>query len=148
MRLLAAAIAWTATLVLLSPAAWCDDRPPPNIYVGVSSYWDLEDDDQAIGPTIKFAGRKKITPDWGIYDGKLLVGVQYLALGTRAELKPIYGGPGVLWYDNHWGASLTLGTHLTREWIVEGTLRFTPDWDGGASVSVARGFNWSLLGGW
>lgn len=144
MRSLLVVCGWVGLLLLLSAVAgWC--QSPPSIYVGVGTSWDLEDDEQFIGPTIKFAGRRKLTPDFGIYNGKILLGGQYLMLGTRAELKSVYGGPGVVWYDGDWGASFTLGTHLTREWIVEGTFRFTPDWDGAATLSVARGFNWRFL---
>ena len=145
MRSLLGVFGWVGLLLLLSSAAaWCDS--PPNIYVGVGSAWDLEDDEQFIGPAIKFGGTRKLTPDFGIYNGKILIGGQYLILGTRSELKRVYGGPGVVWYDGDWGGSFTVGTHLSREVIVEGSYRWTPNWDGAASVCVAYGLNWRFLG--
>ena len=108
--------------------------------------FDLEDNVTDLGFALKFAGRRKLSPEFGWHNGKPLVGVQYLVLGTRSELKRLYGGPGVIWYDDKWGPSLTLGTHLTREWIVEGSLRWTSEWDGAATVAVARGFNLPFLG--
>jgi hypothetical protein len=136
-----------ATLLLLasSPVVPADERPP-NVYVTLGPYWDLDDDTTHLDFGIKLAGRSTVSPDIGVYDDKLLVGATYNLLGRRSELKSLYGGPGVFWYDDHWGGSLTVGTHLTREWIVETAYRVTPDWDGGIELSIGYGFNWSLFG--
>jgi hypothetical protein len=135
-----------SALVLASGMMACADERAPNIYVTAGPYWDLEDDAVHLDFGIKLAGRSTVSPDIGLYDDKLLVGATYNVLGKRSELKGLYGGPGAFWYDDHWGGSLTLGTHLTREWIVEASYRVTPDWDGGIELSVGYGFNWSLLG--
>lgn len=127
----------SATLVLA-------DEPveAPDFYVGTAYEWDFAGDDDGPGFEIKFGGSRKIAPVFGLYDDRLLVGAQYMVLGTRAQMKDLYGGVGVIWYEDHFGGCASIGTHLSREWIIEATYKVTPDWDGTAEVSLCYGFNW------
>ena len=149
MRCFAGLIAWVAATLLVGMLpGWADKggERPPNVYVGPGVYWNLEKHELQPTVTLKFAGREKLVPDWGIYDGHWLVGAQYLILGTRSECKRLYGGPGIVWYRGGFGPSFTVGTHLTDRMILEGDVRWTSDWDGAATIGVGYGFNWRLLG--
>lgn len=114
----------------------------PDVYIGMGYEWDFAGEDSGPGFEIKLGGRRKLSPVFGLYDDRLLVGAQYMALGTRAQMTDFYGGAGIIWYEDHFGGCATLGTHISREWIVEATYKVTPDWDGTAEVSLCYGFNW------
>ncbi len=135
--------ALTLLLILIVSICYADEPvKAPDAYVGLGYEWNLAEDTGGIDFSVKLAGRRKVSPVFGLHDDKLLVGVEYMALGTRAQLKDIYGGLGVIWYDDHFGGCATLGTHLSREWIIEATYRATADWDGRVDVSLSYGFNW------
>lgn len=122
-------------------AAHADE--PPDFYLGVGHTWDLEDDSTQLSLSFSGSGSRELAPDIGLYDDRLLVGVQYMVLGTRADLaSDFYGGPTAFWYDNNWGGGVILGKHLTREVIIEASYRATPDWDGEVDLSVGYGLQW------
>lgn len=140
-------IALTAGLLALNltPAFGADNekQKAPDFYIGPAVNFDLENDDTEI--TIGFAGSgsSTVAPDFGLYDDKLLLGVQYMALGRRADLDAaIYGGPTVFWYDDHIGGGLIIGKHLSPRVIIEATYRATDEWQGEADLSVGYGFDW------
>jgi len=133
-------------VLILAPtcAIWADEAAPdaPDLYIGAGYDWDFEGDDDGVDFSIKFSGKSKISPVFGLYNDRLLVGVEYMALGTRAQLKDIYGGAGVIWYEDHFGGIVSLGTHLSRNWIIESSYRVTPDWDGAADIELCYGIDW------
>jgi hypothetical protein len=138
--LLAAAVALTS---LPAFAAHGEKQKAPDFYLGPGVNFDLEDDETEL--TISFAGSgtREISPDLGLYDDKLLLGVRYMFFGRRADLEgDIYGGPTMFWYDEHIGGGLIVGTHITPRIILEASYRATGDWDGEADLSVGYGLDW------
>ncbi|MEA3403498.1 MAG: hypothetical protein U9R79_19805 [Armatimonadota bacterium] len=140
-------IALAAGLIALSAASALavdgEREEAPDFYLGVGIEQDLENDETELSVSVAGSGRRRIAPDLGLYDDKLLVGVRYMLLGRRAELqRDIYGGPTLFWYDNDWGGGAIVGTHLSREVILEASYRATPDWDGEVDLSVGYGFSW------
>ncbi|MFW5867416.1 MAG: hypothetical protein ACOCX2_06340 [Armatimonadota bacterium] len=141
---------WIAVLVMgaivLSVTPACavhGEEKAPDFYIGPGLAFDLEDDDTQL--TISFAGSgtSEIAPDLGLYDDRLLLGVRYMFLGTRADLSArVYGGPTVFWYDDHIGGGVVIGKHLSRRVIIEASYRATSDWDGEADLSVGYGLDW------
>ncbi|MGC9316758.1 MAG: hypothetical protein ACP5KN_01830 [Armatimonadota bacterium] len=134
-----------AGLVALS-AGWApalDDEKAPDFYVGVAIELDLEHDETELSLSFAGSGTRGIAPDLGLYHDKLLVGVRYMLLGRRAQLeRDVYGGPTLLWYDNDWGGGVILGTHLSREVILEASYRATADWNGEVDLGVGYGLEW------
>jgi hypothetical protein len=131
-------------LLVVSAAVVAAEEPvrAPDFYIGMGYEWDFAGDDSGPDFEIKFGGRQKVAPVFGLYDDRLLVGAQYMVLGTRAQMEDLYGGAGIIWYEDHFGGCASVGTHLSREWIIEATYRVTPDWDGTAEVALCYGFNW------
>ena len=124
-------------------AAHGEEGKAPDFYIGPSVKFDLEDDDTEITLGFAGSGTSTVAPDFGLYDDKLLLGVQYMAFGRRADLdSAIYGGPTVFWYDNHIGGGLIVGKHLSRRVIIEATYRATDEWQGEADLSVGYGLDW------
>jgi len=134
----------TAVVVLVfCLPAFAGEVEAPDFYVGVGYRWDFANDDSRVAISLAGAGTRQVAPVLGLYDNKLLLGVGYMCLGTRAELdRAIYGGPMVFWYDDHIGGGVVLGRHLSREVIIEASYRATSDWAGGADLSVAYGLDW------
>lgn len=127
----------------LSAMAADEEAKPPDFYVGLGYEWDLENEESGLSLSFAGSGKGRTGPAFGLYDDKLLLGVSYMLLGPRADLdSEIYGGPTLLWYDDHIGGGLLVGRHLTREVIVEASYRATSDWDGEAELSVGYGFEW------
>jgi len=134
------------TLALAVMPAFADDggnEKAPDFYIGPALEFDLEVDSTEVSIGFAGSGSSTVGPDFGLYDGKLLVGVQYMAFGKRADLESaMYGGPTLFWYDNHIGGGLVLGKHLSRRTIIEATYRATDDWQGQADLSLGYGFDW------
>ncbi len=121
------------------------DGHPPDIYVLVGPEFDLEEDATEFDFGVQLGGGRRWGPDIGLYDGRVLLGVQYQALGTVDRMTGIYGGPSLIYYRDHFGGALTVGAHLSREWVVQASYRATPDWDGTVAISLGWGFAWSAL---
>lgn len=128
-----------------SPAVAEDLGKPraPDFYIGPGVEFDLEADETNLTISFAGAGRGRIAPDLGLYDDRLLLGVRYMLLGTRADLDAaIYGGPTLFWYDDHIGGGLIVGRHLSRRVIIEASYRATEDWQGMADVGIGYGLDW------
>lgn len=138
----ATALCILVALIAVLAAGVCHADGRPKAYIMLGPAWDLETDENELNFGLKFPTRHEIIPDVGLYNDKLLVGVQYNMIGPRIPGKNLYGGPGVVWYDNNWGGSLTIGSFFTRDWLVEGSYRVTTDWDGMATVQLGRAISW------
>lgn len=139
---------WGTSVLLVALAAMlsvtaADGDEAPDVYLGVGIEQNLTSGAAELSLSVAGAGKRVIAPDVGLYDGRLLVGVRCMLLGTRAELdRAVYGGPVLLWYHDHWGGGAIVGTHLSREVILEASWRATPEWDGEVELSVGYGFDW------
>jgi len=138
------------TLVVLGMLAACvtawaqaQENEAPDFYLGVGWEWDFENDEDGVALSFAGGGAETIAPDFGLYENKLLIGVRYMFLGTRADLtRAVYGGPTLFWYDDHIGGGVIIGRHLSREVILEASYRATGDWDGEADLSLGYGLQW------
>ncbi|MGI5819751.1 MAG: hypothetical protein ACOX9R_16835 [Armatimonadota bacterium] len=143
-RRLTAAVA-VAICLAVAPSLAADGQPEkaPDFYIGPVLKFDLENDNSELTLSFTGAGKGVVAPELGLYDNRLLVGVRYMFLGTRADLtRAVYGGPTLFWYDEHIGGGVIVGRHLSRRVIVEASFRATGDWDGEADLSLGYGFDW------
>jgi len=138
MKLVMTTVLIAALTIPLAVSA--DDAP--DFYIGIGYEWDLENNGEGLGLSFRGGGKSMIGPEIGVYNDKLLIGVAYMALGPRSKMKGIYGGPSVFYFDDNWGGGATLGTHLTREVILEASYLVGADWDGAVEVGVAYGLDW------
>ncbi len=144
-RTIVGALILMLALTIAAPLACAEDAvdaPAPDFYVGVRWAWDNEADEDGLTLSVKGGGGGRLGPDVGFYDEGLLVGVSYMALGTRRKMNGLYGGPSLFYYDDEWGGGVTLGTHLSREVILEANFRRTTDWEGVGEIGVAYGLQW------
>jgi hypothetical protein len=133
-----------AAVVGAAPGSWAaEDGRSPRLYITLGPDFDLEDGSTGIDFGIELGGSRKLGPEIELIDGRLLVGAKYEALGTVDKMRGVYGGPCVIYYRGHWGGGLTLGTHLSRRVILQGSYYVTPDWDGLVTISLGHGFDWS-----
>ena len=140
-----AAVMIPAVVLSIAPAfaGESDKQKAPDFYIGPALKFDLENDRNELSFSFAGAGAGLVAPEFGLYDGKLLIGVRYMLLGRRADLEaPLYGGPTLFWYDDHIGGGLTVGRHLSRRVILEASYRATEDWQGQVDLSMGYGFDW------
>jgi hypothetical protein len=118
-------------------------RKAPDFYIGPGIEFDLEADETNLTISFSGSGTGTIAPDFGLYDDKLLLGVRYMLLGTRADLDDaVYGGPTLFWYDDHIGGGLIIGRRLSDRVIVEASYRATDDWQGMVDLAFGYGLDW------
>lgn len=120
-----------------------DDERPPRFYITLGPDFSLDDGSTGIDFGVEFGGSRKLGPEIELIDGRLLVGAKYEALGTVDKMHGVYGGPCVIYHRDHWGGGLTLGTHLSRSLILQGSYYVTPDWGGLVTISLGHGLDWS-----
>ncbi len=80
-------IACVAGLVALSAMPgraedWAKPKPP-DFYIGPGIEFDLEADETNLTINVAGSGKGRVAPDFGLHDGKLLLGARYMFLGTR-----------------------------------------------------------------